>query len=93
MPEIILGDLVWPVVGVGVGKEFVAGPLLTGLKPFARDPKVIDLAGEQRTDTALLRQAIREALARGLVRRSQFEREGLPPLLRREFQVIAGAHA
>ena len=54
---------------------------------------MIDLAGEPRTDTALLRQAVREALARGLVRHDQFEREDLPPLLRREFQAIAGAHA
>jgi predicted transcriptional regulator of viral defense system len=54
---------------------------------------IVDLAAEHRTDTTLLRQAIREALASGLVRRDQFEREDLPPQLRREFQVIAGAHA
>lgn len=54
---------------------------------------IVDLAGEQRTDTTLLRQAVRESLARGLVRRDQFEREDLPLLLRREFQLIAGAHA
>ncbi len=54
---------------------------------------MIDLAGEQRTDTTLLRQAVREALARGLVRRDQLEREDLPPLLRREFRVLASAHA
>lgn len=54
---------------------------------------MIDLAGEQRTDITLLRQAIREALGRGLVRSDQFEREDLPPLLRHEYQVIAGAHA
>lgn len=54
---------------------------------------IVDLAGEQRTDTTLLRQAVRESLARGLVRRDQFEREGLPLLLRRELQLIAGAHA
>lgn len=52
-----------------------------------------DLAEEQRTDIALLRQAIREALARGLLCRDQLEREDLPPLLRSEFQAIAGAHA
>lgn len=54
---------------------------------------IVDLAGEQQTDITLLRQAIREALARGLVRRDQFEREDLPPVLRQEFQVITGAHA
>jgi predicted transcriptional regulator of viral defense system len=54
---------------------------------------IVDLAGEQRTDTTLLRQAIREGLARGLVRGDQFERDDLPPQLRREFQVIARAHA
>lgn len=40
---------------------------------------MIDLAGVPRTDTALLRQAVREALARGLVRRDQLVREDLPP--------------
>jgi predicted transcriptional regulator of viral defense system len=54
---------------------------------------IVDLAEEPRTDTTLLRQAVRESLARGLVRRDQFEREDLPPLLLREFQLVAGAHA
>lgn len=54
---------------------------------------MIDLAEEHGTDTTLLRQAVREALARGLVRRDQLVREDLPPLLRREIQAIAGAHA
>ncbi len=54
---------------------------------------LMDLAGERGTDTGLLSQAILEALARGLVRRDQFEREDLPPVLRRELQVITGAHA
>jgi predicted transcriptional regulator of viral defense system len=54
---------------------------------------IVDLAGEQRTEITLLRQAVREALARGLVRRDQFERQYLPPLLHREFHLITGAHA
>jgi predicted transcriptional regulator of viral defense system len=53
---------------------------------------LIDLAAEQRTDT-VLRQAVHEALSRGLVRRSEFERKDLPPQLRREFEAVARTHA
>jgi predicted transcriptional regulator of viral defense system len=53
---------------------------------------LIDLAAEPGTDAAVLRQAVHEALARGLVRRSEFERQNLPPRLRLEFEMIARAH-
>jgi predicted transcriptional regulator of viral defense system len=54
---------------------------------------LIDLAGEQGTDTALLRQAIHEALSRGLIRRREFAGKDLPPQLRREVEMIARTHA
>lgn len=54
---------------------------------------LIDLACEQGMGDALLRQAVHEALARGLVRRSEFERKDMPPQLRRELEAIARTHA
>lgn len=54
---------------------------------------LIDLAAEQRTDATGLRQAVHEALARGLVRRSQFQRVDLPSQLRRELEAVAHTHA
>jgi predicted transcriptional regulator of viral defense system len=50
---------------------------------------VRDLVTEPKTDKVLLRQAVREALARGLMMRNDLEREDFPTELRRELRALA----
>jgi hypothetical protein len=50
---------------------------------------IIDLAVEGKTDKALLRQAIQEALARGLIARNDLNRVNAKPEVRRELLALA----
>ena len=50
---------------------------------------IIDLAVEGKTDKALLRQAIQEALARGLIAKNDLNRVNAKPEVRRELLALA----
>ena len=49
---------------------------------------VRDLVTESKTDKALLRQAVQEALARGLIIRNDLERDDVPTEVRRELHAL-----
>lgn len=62
---------------------------MSGVRCMTPLRTIIDLVTKGKTDRTFLKQAIQEALARGLITRNHLEREDIPAEVRRELRALS----